>query len=110
MSTPPRDPAVEAAQRAWVKFWPDQTNGEFEFSMREPVGAWAAESAREALASVRELHQRGDRCRCCAGWDEMNKPIVRYVCTGCTPGAPHYHHWPCATALLVYTAEELNRG
>lgn len=61
------------------------------------------------LADVRELHQRGDRCRCCAGWDEMNKPIVRYVCTGCTPGAPDYHHWPCATARLVYTTEEMDR-
>lgn len=95
------DPAVAAAQRAM----PQSSRDLGYYPSRDSIRA-----AREAHATVRELHQRGDSCRCCAGWDEMNKPIVRYVCTGCTPGAPEYHHWPCATARLVYTSEELNRG
>lgn len=56
---------------------------------------------------IRELHKRGEWCQCCGGRDSDGTPIVRYECTGCTPGAPDYHHWPCATALLVYTSEEL---
>lgn len=80
------DPAVEAAQRAWAAMaqdmpWTD--GGECE----ELVTA-----AREALAPIRELHQPHDGpwgrdCGTC------------YASSGV--------EWPCPTARLIYTDDEL---
>ena len=55
----------------------------------------------EAISIVRELH----------------KPIarqlprsVRHECHGCDPGSrfEDYADWPCSTAEVVYTAEEID--
>jgi len=88
------DPAVEAALRAWIK----------------PRGAWArphfdptnrlelalTDAAREALKPIRELHRRY----------ATNDPRSPYdvVCNHCL--GPK--QWPCLTARLVYSDEELS--
>lgn len=80
------DPAVEAARRAFDKLWPDQ--GDFEFNFDSSTREYAVDAAREALAPLRELHRRdGDYCWTCDHTD-----------------------WPCPTARLVYSADELGGG
>lgn len=82
-----RDPAVEAAQRAWDGMaTADKTS-------RDAVGI---ASAREMAKKIRELH----------------KPRTQgggYICGECTTDTFPWVHWPCATAMLVYTTEELER-
>ena len=76
------DPAIEAAQRA------DEMCDD---------GAWidggrelSVTAAREALAPIRELHKpSGDDCQCCTHCIECEQL------------------WPCGTARLIYTTEEL---
>ena len=91
------DPAVEAARRAWA----GSTVAPY------PESIYATQlmesAAREALTPIRELH----------------KPTVAYgfagevddtYCESCAKevyGDLMYQQWPCATARLVYTTEEL---
>lgn len=113
------DPAVEAAQRAWDYPFPG-TAGE----------AIALSAAREALKPIRELHQR--RTIMCLApncgaeiCDHDGDCPVDYpvdVCAACwqiVDLANAYYGedginaellWPCTTAKLVYTSEELGRG
>lgn len=80
------DPAVEAARRAWDKSntsglrksW-DQLEGNTFTQMQ-------IDAANEALAPIRKLHRP-------APSDDL--------CIVCC-------YWPCATARLIYTTEELN--
>jgi hypothetical protein len=79
------DPAAEAAQRAH-----DESPN--------PIGSGPSHgeirAAREALRLIRELHKpEVVRSPDDEQWTE---------CTSCY-GA----HWPCATAKLIYTSEEL---
>lgn len=91
------DPAVEAAQRAWAS---NEALDGIDYSPGEG-GFWTPDAmeaaAREALKPIRELHvpvvhddehtsERWAECRECLG-----------------------AHWPCATAELIYTTEELAR-
>ncbi|RPA65773.1 hypothetical protein EF294_03285 [Gordonia oryzae] len=79
------DPAVEAAWRAFGALWPDQGHFEFDFDSKD----YALLTAREMAAPIRELHKPRGSGR----FQE---------CIEChTP-------WPCATARLVYTEEELS--
>ncbi|QWY82049.1 hypothetical protein SEA_MARSHA_65 [Mycobacterium phage Marsha] len=76
------DPAVEAAQRALAKF--SGTN--------MYPRSLAPIAAREALKLVRELHRpSGDECACCIDCLECGQL------------------WPCDTARVAYTSEELER-
>lgn len=86
------DPVIEAAQRAWEN-GPDEV-AKFLYRQGEdgiwsPVAMEAA--AREAVKPIRELHQRVD--------------------DGHPSGLPTCEHcqgdWPCSTASLIYTTEEL---
>lgn len=86
------DPAIEAAQRAWR----DQTGsaplGDDNYTIRVRTL-----SAREALAPLRELHRPFTR----TGYPGADG---RTVCNHCLGPID----WPCATARLVYPAQELN--
>lgn len=78
-----RDPAVEAAQRVWEPHW----------ALPGSEGKLAA-AAREALAPIRKLHRPSDdECHCCRH------------CLECGDIGTE---WPCDTARLIYTTEELN--
>lgn len=86
------DPAVEAAKRAARPFNVSPYIG---------PGRFALYGAREALAPLRELHDKTD----CA--DPVCGKECRYgfpMCAGCL------EPWPCATARLIYTTEELSDG
>lgn len=83
------DPAVEAAECAAATA---------EYTGRGLVIA----AAREALAPIRELHRPHTE----GGWED--EPY----CLTCahetrTSRDLSYQPWPCATARLVYTTEEL---
>tara|TARA_Y100001973_G_scaffold103735_1_gene171683 strand:+ start:2545 stop:3015 length:471 start_codon:yes stop_codon:yes gene_type:complete len=149
------DPAVEAAQRAWV----DRDAAENDLHRHQPVlsimdgsirgcqcsdrvfyrgredwgshlagvcSGYMVAGAREALAPVRALHYRIDiaatSCveECEVHEDECPLDVKVPVCRECYRIAeeadlyfserPGWHEpvaWPCATARLVYTAEEL---
>lgn len=84
------DPAIEAAQRAWHA----EDDGPHDGFVR--AGRLVV-AAREALKPIRELHvpvihadehtsERWAECRECLG-----------------------AYWPCETAKLIYTSEELAR-
>lgn len=75
------DPALEAAERALVA-----TRGHGHSTVCELA------SAREALKPIRDLH-RYEFIRM------KNDSLER--CSGCRD------YWPCPTARLVYTSEEL---
>lgn len=94
------DPAMEAARRAFADYWPDQ--GDFEFA-HSNEGRFGIDAAREALAPIRELHKPSEwwNCinACCSGEECRNRS--RY-CGTCDDS-----DWPCATARLIYTSEEL---
>lgn len=82
------DPAEEAAKRAC---------GPHRVSPYVGPGRYAMRGAREALAPLRELHRHGE----CPENDLCELPDHLSLCvTCCRP-------WPCATAKLVYPAEEL---
>lgn len=76
------DPAVEAAQRAW-----DGTDCHGFASQGHAMEA----AARAALAPIRELH-KPYLCHC---------DTPHHACEGCL------EEWPCDTARLIYTSEEL---
>ena len=115
------DPAVEAARRAWG------AGADWEFNDRT-TGGMSLAAAREALAPVRALHYRIDiaatSCveECEVHEDESPLDVKVPVCRECYRIAeeadlyfserPGWHEpvaWPCATARLAYTAEELER-
>lgn len=76
------DPAKEAAKRVGA----------------QPNGV-AAAAARRALEPIRELHQSfeiGDSTGLFSTW-----------CAHCNDSTGHPSAWPCATARLVYSSEEL---
>lgn len=74
------DPAIESAQRAW-RTWDDDVDEKL-----------AIAAAREMAKPIRELH-------------------VRVVDLWRADGLPVCNHcdriWPCRTARLIYTTEEL---
>ena len=121
-----RDPAIEAAQRAfekhnkWLRALADQW---------EPTVSEVA-AAREALKPVRELHRRrvlmciGGECAAeeCDHEDGCPEDVLIAVCAACwdiadecnggyygESGIDDSVRWPCATAKRAYTTEELNR-
>ena len=79
------DPAVEAAQRAIGNVSPDEFTNE--------VGDTALAASREALRPIRELHKR----------EGGGTPTGEYadMCYECQD------YWPCGTAKLIYSSEEL---
>jgi hypothetical protein len=64
---------------------------------------------RERVEQVRELHKpRWDNCMngCCSG--EQCRHRTRSCAGGCDEWVNDNHdYWPCATARLVYSADEL---
>ncbi|OBK04042.1 hypothetical protein A5637_13250 [Mycolicibacterium fortuitum] len=89
------DPAAEAAQRAWDELIDLHRDNRAPGPNENP---WltAKRSAREALKPIRELHKPAVvRSPDDEQWTE---------CTSCY-GA----HWPCDTAKLIYTTEELDQ-
>ena len=81
------DPAIEAARRAWAVRGDE--SGE--------VTRLSVDAAREALAPIRDLHRPF----------VTNDPRSPHdvVCNHCL--GPKV--WPCATARLAYTTEELEQ-
>lgn len=127
--TAPRDPAVDAAQRAWV----DRDAVENDLHRHQPIlsikdgsiagcqcmdrvfyrghedwGSHLAEvcgdhmeaAAREALAPIKELHRPLDRSNLPYSVDN------RVVCNHCLGPID----WPCPTSLLIYSSDELTGG
>jgi hypothetical protein len=92
------DPAVEAAQRALDDMPMLGESCATQTVLKALVLETGADAAREALKPVRELHyavQWTNRRRCCVHCsDSSGSPV----------------EWPCATARLVYTSEELGCG
>lgn len=108
------DPAVEAAQRAWM-------------GHTHPLAQDIAEQgAREALAPLRELHKRLDiaatSCReeCEVHEDECPLDVMVPACRECfllaekadryfteRPDWDEVARWPCPTARLIYREDEL---
>lgn len=89
------DPAIEAAQRAAHIVSHDGRGNE--------INPWQGRvfAAREALKPIRELHQpEWDNCinACCSGKECKNRTRICGHCWG---------EWPCDTAKLIYTTEEL---
>lgn len=97
------DPAVETAQRA-LSHIPTLKGIDFEIL--------ALVAVREALAPIRELHSPyWMNCinACCSG--EECKHRTRSCEAGCDEYVNDNHDcWPCATARLVYSADELGGG
>ena len=113
------DPAVEAVRRAGAANgdWPWDSTSE---AMRE--------AAREALAPIRDLHQPLELKQPVFNGDGtfIGQRVTAAVCSHCHNGPRESAHcdscdrdccegtfgpvlasWPCATARLVYTSEEL---
>ncbi|SDT83690.1 hypothetical protein SAMN04488548_12728 [Gordonia westfalica] len=82
------DPAVDAAQRACEPHGVSHFVG---------PGRYALRGAREALAPLRELH----RLDGCPERDDCTDPEHLTLCSGC------YQEWPCRTAPLIYSSDEL---
>lgn len=89
------DPATEAAKRGVGQhhWWLTKMDDDLMVSVVE----YATDSAREALRPIRELHRPFDRP---ISWANTQTERVCNHCLG--PVA-----WPCATAYLVYSEEEL---
>jgi len=114
------DPAVEAAERAWFGRAPGILK----------IGYHMNNAAREALKPIRELHRpieyyEYDDCNGVFKTDADGEQILMgRVCAECSTdeflerigdceveGSTHYEgeiDWPCATARLAYSAEELS--
>lgn len=87
------DPAVEAAERA------ERESGWWKSSYAAPWDRdYAIWSAREALAPIRELHQAGEP------FEDDNEYVRGIWVTNCRECRDD---WPCATARLVYSSDEL---
>ncbi|WP_066904436.1 hypothetical protein [Mycolicibacterium houstonense] len=86
------DPAIEAAQRMWIRRYGG--DGHFDRSVRNgDVGAFVVDAAREALKPIRELH-----------YPREGSVSAMYPDPLCNCG----DDWPCDTAKLIYTTEELS--
>lgn len=81
------DPAIKAAQRVEL---PRQV---------EHHRVAAVQGAREALKPIRELHKPGPISRLSTAWMVGGTA----ECTTCR------RDWPCSTARLIYTTEELDQ-
>ncbi len=112
------DPAVEAARRVLDEWVNDTWNASRDFV--------AEAAAREALAPLRELHKPvqavhswGEperlvpRCPECLGragvhpcgcWADVD---IQFACSTCRYRSGRHEDWPCPTAKLIYTTEEL---
>lgn len=113
------DPAIEAAQRTLQKWTTDGWNASRDFV--------AVEAAREALAPLRELHhvievwQYDDVNGVWAYDDDDERILLERWCSECSSddaieaigncewqdGSAARTLWPCATARLIYSSEEL---
>ena len=93
------DPAEEAARRAAER-------GRLTDDLMIPglaVRAFGVDSAREALAPIRALHKPGTEagyedepyCETCGHYDGLSADFT-------------HQPWPCDTARLIYTTEELS--
>ncbi|UTN91516.1 hypothetical protein SEA_PERIWINKLE_62 [Gordonia phage Periwinkle] len=88
------DPAEGAAQRAW-----DSTEG-------RPVSVQRVAAAREAMNPVRELHHPIRE-----KWGLGGEADVCAHCLLTDRNGRRFHDlWPCDTARLVYTTEEIHGG
>lgn len=110
------DPAVDAAQRACEPHAVSHLIGS---------GRYALLGAREALKPIRELHKRvpglelADECSHVEydhpshfedQWGEWicgDSPTGDWYCNECRADDGSVIDWPCPTATLVYSAEEL---
>ncbi|SDD61065.1 hypothetical protein SAMN04488581_2659 [Mycolicibacterium neoaurum] len=119
------DPAIEAAKRGVGQhhWWLTKMDDDLMVSVVE----YATDSAREALKPIRELHRRDTikATSCseeCELHDDMDCPldVDVSVCRQCyqvaeaidyyfseRTGWQEHVAWPCATARLVYSEEEL---
>ena len=89
------DPAVEAAAHAFASEEGDDLMVASERDRRMLIDA-----AEFALAPIRELHRPEPCC------DSNACGVV--LCLSCLTVGTHYRaHWPCATARLAFSAEEL---
>ena len=130
-----RDPAIEAAQRAW-----DAANVS---GMKKPWAELSDDntfvklqiaSAREMATPIRELHRKSpihnlaEDCEICSDDDEQvqaqHAPVMEseygdYLCAATVVGYTCAHcaelraadqdlpEWPCVTATYLYSADEL---
>lgn len=85
------DPAIEAARTAWRAELP-LVPAEHFIGQTPPRNLTRA--AREALKPIRELHT-----------PEIVRSLDDEQWTECT--SCYGAHWPCETAKLIYTTEEL---
>lgn len=90
------DPAVEAAERAWVTRYTNHTHTAADSAQDNGVGQLAIDVAREALKPIREL------------LDQLAEDTV----PPCEFGNRHELYVKAISALspLVYTTEELEAG
>lgn len=86
------DPAIEAAQRAWIGRYGDLRRFDEFCDGDTDIAAFVIASAREMAKTVQELHRPtgwGGECITCFDSEGRGKP------------------WPCETAKRVYPSEEL---
>ena len=92
------DPAEDAAQRALDRLF---SEGRIARALNNQVKDGALQGAREALEPLKQLHRKVTKD---VWWHrDPGSPTTYAACSGC----PVDVHWPCATAKLVYPAEEL---
>ena len=89
------DPAIAAARRTLDRWTRDGWNASRDFV--------AVESAREALAPIRDLHKPYETCDCC---DPVPEPLDP-ECDRLTLCRECGSNWPCATARHVYHQGEI---
>ena len=87
------DPVIEAAQKAWAERYPNGSVSLSASAYQDGLGVIVIAAAREALKPIRELHRR------------VHSFVYRTdgMCEECD------NVWPCETAELIYTTEELER-
>lgn len=118
------DPAILAAQRAWESEGWGGPDRPLEEGMSE--GSLAEAAAREALEPIRDLHKPMNLYLPCeaseihpeafeTGVGEWCCPVCtdldggpQKVCVECQFDDGEHLEWPCDTARLIYTSEELN--
>lgn len=98
-----RDPVIAAARRA-----------ERDLAGRRawlPTEALLTVAAREALAPIRKLHRRNrPDDGACQGYTGLRYGYLDDWCVECSEqsGREYGTPWPCDTALLIFTSEELS--
>lgn len=71
----------------------------------------ATTAAREALAPIRKLHRRNrPDDGACQGYTGLRYGYLDDWCVECSEqsGREYGTPWPCDTALLIFTSEELS--